>query len=174
MNRSSFCFHAHAHMWMTRYTIIPVVSHYCTDQQVAVARQKTQQCTNTGREGEDGRLVNNAGSNMLLWKCFMRKEMHSSHLLDLKDTQQLHNNSQYKYNFCFLTRKLHRAALTKHLFVCVCTSFTMLDLILRRNPNHLPSTCSRGKSRPPKCFPTRPVNQRRLCQYLFVKLSTFH
>ncbi len=72
-----------------------MVSLYSTDQHVAVMCQDMQQCANKGREEEGCEQinmdVNNAGFRILkknrLCKCFMRKEMHSTRLLDLKNTQ---------------------------------------------------------------------------------------
>ena len=42
---------------VTRYTVLPIVSHYSTDLQVAVMHHGTQQCTNKGRK-EEGKPVN--------------------------------------------------------------------------------------------------------------------
>lgn len=40
-------------MLVTRYTFVPVVSHYSTDLQVVVMCQERQQCTKAGKKTDD-------------------------------------------------------------------------------------------------------------------------
>ncbi len=55
MSASRFCLSC---MQVTQYTVLPMVSHYSSDQQVAVTRQVMQQCGNKDSKEEDCRLVN--------------------------------------------------------------------------------------------------------------------
>ncbi len=60
-------------------TILPMVSHYSTDPQVAVMNQEMQQCSNKDIDEEHCQLVNmevkHVGKNLTnrLCKSFMRK-----------------------------------------------------------------------------------------------------
>lgn len=61
---------------LTPYTVQPMVSHYPNELQVT-GHQDVLQHGNKGRDEEDGIKEE-------LCTCFMRKEMHSSCLFDLK------------------------------------------------------------------------------------------
>ncbi len=95
---------AHAHM--------PIVLHYSTDLQRAIMCQETKQCTNKGREEEDceqvNMNVNNADFRVLSkigFACFMRKEMRSAHLLDLKHSHKAFWWVTLNANIAFVYKK---------------------------------------------------------------------
>ncbi len=61
---------------VTRHTLLLMVSHYSTDQQVAVIHQDIRQCISKGREQEDCKLVHMdvsyAGFKILIYLLYKR------------------------------------------------------------------------------------------------------
>ncbi len=85
-----------------QYKVLPMVSQYCTDLQVAVTHPDMLQCTSKGRETDCklvNRDVNDAGFKILwnvLCKCFMGKKIHNTFVRPQRFTQCIVSNAGCK------------------------------------------------------------------------------
>ncbi len=102
-------------------SFLPMVSRCSTELQVAVMCQETQQCTSRRRRLPVKVDVNNVGFKRLrkfsFANVFLRTQMHSTCLFNLKDTENVWNclvsNTDCKQKLCWLARKLHRVPLSR-------------------------------------------------------------